>query len=160
VAVIGTCLNIDDQAPVRVVVRDYAVKFECVSTEIDMDSDSLAAFIAAGEEALPQLSPNAGVGGAAVPDQPNAAATADQHSSAFRTSASTWVVCDADDQIWYLTVGTQFELHWGERLIWTISAGALTRLLERARRAWPILVERMHLVGCLPDDQEILDTAS
>jgi hypothetical protein len=52
---IGTCLNADDQAAVRVVVGPYSVEMHCAGTRIEMDPDSLAVFIAIVEQALPQL---------------------------------------------------------------------------------------------------------
>lgn len=160
VVVIGTCLNVDDRAAVRVVVEDYSVKFECAGTEIEMDPDSLTMFIAAGEEGLTKLTqPSQPVNGSgakrvdvAASEQPSAV---DADDEIFRTSASTWVVCDTSDWISHTTVGGRVELNWSGRLVWTISTGALSRLLDRARRAQPVLDERMNTVGRLPDDQEI-----
>lgn len=154
-AVIGTCLNVDDQAVVGVVVQECSVRFECVGTEIEMDPDSLAAFIMAGEEALPKLAVReASPAGGVASDRPSTVVSVDR---GFQTSASTWVVCDVDDRIWYLTLGDRFEFHWGDHLLWTISAGALVRLLDRARRAQPILDEHMNAACRIPDDQEIPD---
>lgn len=154
VVVVGTCLNVDDRAAVRVVVEEYSVKFECAGTEIVMDADSLAQFITIGEEVLPELAAHVGMrsADALVPDRSD---SADTVAPRFETSASTWVICDATDRIRYLTVGGRFELNWGGRLVWTISAGALARLLDRARRARPVLDEHVNIARRTPPDQEI-----
>lgn len=155
-AMIGTCLTVDDQAPVRVVVLETSVKIECSGTEIEMDPDSLAMFITTSQEGLTKLIQRANGDGAKRVDVAASAqpSTVDANGDSVRASASTWVVCDPADEISYLTLGERFELHWG-RLTWTISNRALSRLLDRARRAQPILNERMNMVDRLPDDLEI-----
>jgi hypothetical protein len=147
---IGTHLNIDDQAAVRVLVGPCSVEFHCANTEIEMYDDALAVFIQTGETVLPRLRTRAGQ----VPAMPypSHAAVDAQHSSA----AGTWVICEAAEPLTHLILSNAVELHWGE-LTWTITSGALARLLDRARRAQSVLARGEDVNGLLPD-KEIPDS--
>jgi hypothetical protein len=150
---IGTCLNMDDQAVARVMVGPHSVEVYCASAQIEMDPDSLALLITTSEQALAQLVPDA--------DESPIGATVDAagdmvEGGGFKTSASSWVICNAEVEPWFMIVGEFFELHWGE-LVWTISAGALTRLLARLRLARDVLDENMDRVGEIPAEREITE---
>jgi hypothetical protein len=148
---IGTHLNIDDQAPVRVFVGPYSVEVHCASTEIEMYEDALAVFIRAGEAVLPRLRASAGRVWA-MPYQFDAAIEGPGPGPA----AGTWVICDADKPIAPLLLSDTVELRWGE-LTWTITSGALARLLDRARRAQEVLRVRLDWMDVDDSDQEIPD---
>jgi hypothetical protein len=65
-------------------------------------------------------------------------------------------MCNAEVEPWYMIVGRFFEFHWDE-LVWTISASALLRLLDRGRLAQSVLDEHLNRVGEPAADREIPD---
>jgi hypothetical protein len=114
-----------------------------------MYDDALAVFIQAGETVLPRLRASAGRLWA-MPYQSDAAVDAPG------PAAGTWVICDADEPVRHLLLSDTMELHWGE-LTWTITSGALARLLDRARRAQAVLRRRLDWTDVGDSDQEIPD---
>jgi hypothetical protein len=147
--VIGTHLNVDDQAAVRVLVGPYAVEFRCANTEIELSDDALTVFIRIGESVLPRLRASAGPVWT-VPNQSDSAV------DTLSSLAGTWVICEAAEPVTYLLFGDVAELCWGG-LTWTITRGALARLLERARRAQADLRQGLGGSSYLSPDYEIAD---
>jgi hypothetical protein len=140
----GTWVNTDDQAAVRVVVGPYSVEFRCDSTEIEMYDDALTVFIETGEKVLPLLRASA--------YQP-VATRCPSDATGSGPVTGTWVICRAEEPLTYLVLGDMAELEWGD-LTWTITSGALARLLERARRAQSVLAQEPD-VSALSSDLEI-----
>lgn len=143
----GTWVNTDDQAAVRVVVGPYSVEFHCDSTEIEMHDDALTVFIETGEKVLPLLRASA-----------CQTVTTPYPSGATGSGpvTGTWVICRAEEPLAYLVLDDMAELEWGD-LTWTITSGALARLVERARRAQTVLAQHPN-VSALSSDLEIPDS--
>jgi hypothetical protein len=146
---IGTWVNMDDQAAVRVVVGPYSVEFHCGSTEIEMYDDALTVFIETGEQVLPHLRTSAGQRWA-MPHPPDVTGDA-----AAYPATGTWVICKAEEPVTYLLFDDAAELEWGD-LTWTITSGALARLVERARQAQTLLAQHPD-VSALCSDLEVPD---
>jgi hypothetical protein len=140
----GTWVNTDDRAAVRVVVGPYSVEFHCGSTEIEMYDDALTVFIETGEKVLPLL--RASACQTVTTSYPSGA------TGSGRVTG-TWVICRAEEPLTYLVLGDMAELEWGD-LTWTITSGALARLLQRARRAQSVLAQEPD-VSALSSDLEI-----
>jgi hypothetical protein len=141
---IGTCLNTDDQARVRVIVGPYSVEFHSANVEIEMYDDALTMFIQVGEQVLPRL--RTSTGKMWTMPYPSGTEVDGQCSPA----AGTWVICEADEPVSYLVSGDMAELRWGA-LTWTITSGALARLLQRARRAQTALAQEADVSASTPD---------
>jgi hypothetical protein len=151
---IGTHLNIDDQTTVRVFVGVASVEFHCANTEVEMYEAELARFIETAQDVLPHLRStameldqiSAGVVAVAV----DAAVDGPQVSG-------TWVICEATEPLRYMVLRDAVELRWGQ-LTWTLTGGALARLLDRARRAHTVLGQRLDgAVTASEPDLEIPD---
>ena len=124
---IGTHINVDDHAVIRVLVTRFSVEFLFVNTEIELSDDALTVFIGIGESVLPRLRASEGPVWT-MPDHAGAVV------GPLSSVAGTWVICDAAEPVTYLLFGDAAELYWGE-LTWTITRDALARLLTRARQA-------------------------
>jgi hypothetical protein len=146
---IGTHINVDDQATVRVLVGPHSVEFLFANTEIELSDDALTVFIRIGESVLPRLRKSLGPVWT-MPDHSDAAV--DNVSSV----AGTWVICDAAEPMTYMLFGDAAELCWGG-MTWTITRGALARLLTRARRAQTALRNGLGGSSYLRPTYEIAD---
>jgi hypothetical protein len=152
---IGTQLNIDDQTAVRVFVGVASVEFHCANTEVEMYEAELELFIQTAQDALPRLQSTAKPA-VIEPDHIGAGAVA----VAGPQVSGTWVICEATEPLRYMVLRDAVELHWGQ-LTWTITGGALDRLLDRARRAHAVLTQRLDCaVEALAPDLEIPDNAA
>lgn len=151
---IGTQLNIHDHTAVRVFVGAASVEFHCATTEVEMYEAELALFIGTAQEALPRLQCTA-TSTATKPDHIGAAAV----SVAGPQVSGTWVICEATESLSCTVLRDAVELDWGP-LTWTITGGALARLLDRARRAHAVLRQRQDCAAeALAPDLDIPDSA-
>ena len=71
------------------------------------------------------------------------------------------MICEATEPLHYMVLRDAVELRWGQ-LTWTITGGALARLLDRARRSHTVLGQRLDCVVTasvpdldIPDNQAI-----
>lgn len=133
---IGTQLNIHDHTAVRVFVGAASVEFHCATTEVEMYEAELELFIGTAQEALPRLQCTATSTGTKSDDIGAAAVAADGPQV-----SGTWVICEATESLFCTVLRDAVELDWGP-LTWTITGGALARLLDRARRAHAVLRQR------------------
>jgi hypothetical protein len=142
---IGTRLNIDDQTAVRVFVGVASVEFHCANTEVEMYEVELARFIETAQDVLPHLRSTA-----IAPDTVSADGVAVAVDGP--QASGTWVICEATEPLRYMVLRDAVELRWGQ-LTWTITGGALARLLDRARRAHTVLGQRLDcaVTASVPD---------
>jgi hypothetical protein len=153
VVAIGTQLNIHDSTAVRVFVGASSVEFHCATTEVEMYEAELALFIGAAQDALPRLQCIA-TSIATKPDHIGAAAVAADGPQV----SGTWVICEVTESLSCTVLRDAVELDWGP-LTWTISGGALARLLDRARRVQAVLRQRQDCaVEALVPDLDIPDS--
>lgn len=148
---IGTHINVDDQAAIRVLVGPFSVEFLFANTEIELSDEALAVFIGIGESVLPLLRARSGPVGT-MPNQSDAAV------DSLSSVAGTWVICDAAEPVTYMLFGDAAELSWGG-LTCTITRGALARLLTRARQAQTALRNGLGGSSYLSPTYEIADGA-
>jgi hypothetical protein len=154
---IGTQLNIDDQTAVRVFVGETSVEFHCANTEVEMYEAELELFIQTARDALPRLQPTAKP---AVIEPDHIGAGAAPVAVDGPQVSGTWVICEATEPLRYMVLRDAVELHWGQ-LTWTITGGALARLLDQARRAHAVLTQRLDCaVEALAPALEIPDNAA
>jgi hypothetical protein len=152
---IRTHLNTDDLTEVEVLVLgSESVEIHCDGTEITMGDEALALFIETGAGVLPRLRPRPFAKPAGtVRDVPRRIG-GNQAGDVWvlrHPVSSTWVICAASDPLGCSALGDSVELNWGV-LDWTMTGGALARLLGRARQAQTVLRERMDCArGDVPD---------
>jgi hypothetical protein len=149
--VIGTQLNVNDQTAVRVFVGADSVELHCANTEVEMYEAELELFIETAQEALPRLRTSANPA-VIEPDHVGVGAVAGPQVS------GTWVICEAAEPLRYTVLRDAVELRWG-RLTWTITGGALARLLDRARRAHAVLGQRLDCTVGTPELVKVNETS-